>query len=49
MKKSAARKPRANELVKPRKLTIKRETLKDLTPQGQPVKGGLTCNCTRTR
>jgi hypothetical protein len=51
MRKTAARKSKPNEPAKTRKLTVKRETLKDLTPRGQQVKGGggLCTGCTRSR
>jgi len=50
MKKTAARKSKTNESSK-RTLNVKRETLKDLTPNGQQVKaGGPHCTgCTRSR
>jgi len=39
MKKSAARKSKTSEAPK-QALRVKRETLKDLTPNGRPIKGG---------
>ena len=48
MKKSTVRKSKARGSEKSRTLTVRRETLKDLTPQGQRVKaGGATCGRSR--
>ena len=46
-KKSTARKSKTNESPNGGKLKVRRETLKDLTPQGQLVKGGNTCGRSR--